>query len=125
VLLLTGTKDAGSVTDSLASANIPALVLSAILLAGAGAADNVSSVFRSTMLQAAAPDHMRGRVQGVFVVVVTGGPRVGDAYIGLIAATTLLWLPPLLGGVLIIGLVLLLVQTHRRFHDYDALHPTP
>jgi len=68
---------------------------------------------------------MRGRTQGVFIVVVTGGPRLGDGYIGLVAATTLLWLPSLLGGVLVVGLVFLLVQTHRSFKHYDALSPTP
>ena len=39
-------------------------------LAAAGAADEVSAVFRSTILQAAAPDDMRGRLQGIFFVVV-------------------------------------------------------
>jgi MFS family permease len=125
VLLLTGTRAGGSITDSVTNANVLALVVSSILLAGAGGADNISAVFRSTILQSAVPDHMRGRTQGVFIVVVTGGPRLGDAYVGLVAATTLLWLPSLLGGLIIIGLVLLLVQTHRSFRHYDALSPTP
>lgn len=107
------------------TANLPALVVASVLLAGAGGADNISAVFRSTMLQSAVPDSMRGRMQGVFIVVVTGGPRVGDAYIGLVASTTLIWLPSLLGGVLIIGIVFLLVQTHAGFKHYDALNPTP
>ena len=100
------------------------IVLAAVLLAGAGAADNVSAIFRSTMLQTAAPDSMRGRLQGVFIVVVTGGPRVGDLYAGVLAATGLLFLPPLAGGVVIIGLVALLVR-RRGFLAYDARHPTP
>jgi len=118
VLLLTGNRED-------APLNIAALAASCVVLAGAGGADQVSAVFRSTMLQAAAPDNMRGRVQGVFIVVVTGGPRVGDAYVGLVAATALLWLPSLLGGVLIIALVYLLVRHYRSFHDYDALNPVP
>jgi MFS family permease len=100
------------------------VVLAAVLLAGAGAADNVSSIFRGTILQTAAPDAMRGRLQGVFIVVVTGGPRVGDLYAGLLAATGLVFLPPLAGGVLIIVLVALLVR-RRGFLAYDARHPTP
>ena len=118
VLLLTGNRED-------APLNIAALVASCVVLAGAGGADQVSAVFRSTMLQAAAPDNMRGRVQGVFIVVVTGGPRVGDAYVGLVAATALLWLPSLLGGVLIIALVFLLVRHYRSFYNYDALNPVP
>ena len=123
VLLLTGTREHPSA--SLATANLAALIVACVLLAGAGAADQISAVFRGTMLQSAAPDNMRGRVQGVFIVVVTGGPRLGDAYVGLVAATTLLWLPSLLGGVLIIALVFLLVRHYRGFHDYDALNPVP
>ncbi|MBD3783141.1 MAG: MFS transporter, partial [Micrococcales bacterium] len=46
-----------------------ALVAALAAMAFAGAADSVSSVFRTTILQSAAPDRMRGRLQGVFVVV--------------------------------------------------------
>ncbi|MEO6145213.1 MAG: MFS transporter, partial [Dermatophilaceae bacterium] len=54
-----------------------ALWVGALFLACAGAADSVSAVFRTTILQAATPDHLRGRLQGVFIVVVAGGPRLG------------------------------------------------
>ncbi|MCU1474705.1 MFS transporter [Amnibacterium sp.] len=98
--------------------------IGAVLLAGAGAADNVSSIFRSTILQAAAPDDVRGRLQGVFIVVVTGGPRVGDFVTGLIAKTDQLWLPPVAGGLLVMALVAVLVR-RRGFLRYDAAAPTP
>ena len=125
VLLPLGSSASGSITDSFASANMPALILASIALAGAGGADNISSVFRTSMMQSAVPDSMRGRTQGLFVVVVTGGPRIGDAWVGLIAATTLLWLPSLLGGLIIMSLVFLIVATNRSFRDYDALDPQP
>src|SRR4051812_2129695 len=96
-----------------------------LLLAAAGAADNVSAVFRSTMLQAAVPDEFRGRLQGVFIVVVTGGPRLGDLYAGVLATLTLLWLPPVLGGALLAVIVAAMVRRSRSFRDYDALTPTP
>ena len=54
-------------------------------MAFAGAADAVSAVFRTTILQAAAPDQMRGRLQGVFIVVVAGGPRLGELLGGTVA----------------------------------------
>ncbi|BDZ47632.1 MFS transporter [Naasia aerilata] len=101
------------------------LVLAGLLLAAAGAADNVSAVYRSTMLQAAVPDVYRGRLQGVFIVVVTGGPRIGDLYVGLTASLGLLWLPPVAGGVLILVLVALLVARSRSFRSYDSLAPQP
>jgi MFS family permease len=63
------------------------LWLAVALLAGAGAADLVSAVYRQTILQLTAPDQMRGRLQGVFIVVVAGGPRLGDLRAGAAAAT--------------------------------------
>ena len=63
-----------------------ALWLVVLLLAVAGAADLVSAVYRQTILQTYAPDEMRGRLQGVFIVVVAGGPRLGDVRAGASAA---------------------------------------
>ena len=62
-----------------------ALWLVVVLLAVAGAADLVSAVYRQTILQTYAPDEMRGRLQGVFIVVVAGGPRLGDLRAGATA----------------------------------------
>jgi len=101
------------------------IVLAAVALAVSGAADNVSAIYRSTMMQAAVPDAMRGRLQGIFVVVVAGGPRVGALYAGTLATLTALWAPPLFGGIVILGLVGLFVRLSPRFRDYDALHPVP
>ncbi|MEV0581496.1 MFS transporter [Nonomuraea sp. NPDC050310] len=51
-------------------------------MAVGGVADMVSSVWRQSILQLYAPDEMRGRMQGVFMVVVAGGPRLGDLRAG-------------------------------------------
>jgi hypothetical protein len=96
-----------------------------VVLAGAGAADNISSIFRQTILQSAVPDIMRGRLQGVFTVVVTGGPRVGDLFVGVVAAIGALWLPPLLGGVAIVVIIATMLRVQRTFRFYDAANPTP
>jgi MFS family permease len=112
----------GRPSETFSSGILPALALCALSLAVAGGADNVSSVFRGTILQAAAPDGMRGRLQGIFIVVVTGGPRVGDLYAGLVVAAGFAY-PPLIGGVLIIALVALLLRLVPSFRRYDALHP--
>lgn len=111
--------------SSIENANVTALVLAAIMMAGTGASDNVSAIFRSTMMQTAVPDNMRGRLQGIFTVVVAGGPRVGDFYVGAMAVVTALWFPPLLGGVLIIALIALCLRLTPSFRSYDALAPTP
>ncbi|MFI7577512.1 MFS transporter [Micromonospora sp. NPDC049497] len=62
------------------------LWLMVLLLAVAGAADLVSAVLRQSMLLVYAPDRMRGRLQGVNIVVVAGGPRLGDLRAGAMAA---------------------------------------
>ncbi|MEV7767015.1 MFS transporter [Microbacterium sp. NPDC086615] len=106
-------------------AAVALIVLAAVTLAVSGAADNVSAIYRSTMMQAAVPDAMRGRLQGIFIVVVAGGPRVGALYAGTLATLTALWVPPLFGGILILALVGTLVRFSPRFRQYDALDPQP
>lgn len=61
----------------------------------------------------------------MFTVVVTGGPRVGDIYVGIIAAIGAIWLPPLIGGLLIILLLVFLTRLQRGFLRYDSVAPTP
>ncbi|GGX88271.1 MFS transporter [Streptomyces minutiscleroticus] len=58
------------------------LWIAVAFLAAAGVADMVSMVFRGAILLSAATDEMRGRMQGVFTVVVAGGPRLADVLHG-------------------------------------------
>ncbi|WP_067198750.1 MFS transporter [Microbacterium sp. XT11] len=122
LVLLIGWLDGGA-TES--SPNLGLIVAACVALALSGAADNVSSIYRNTMMQAAVPDTMRGRLQGVFIIVVAGGPRVGALYAGTLATVTALWFPPLLGGFLVVALVALLATRHPRFRAYDAENPEP
>ena len=102
-----------------------ALWLGAACLACAGAADSVSSVFRNTILQAATPDHLRGRLQGVFIVVVAGGPRLGDLVAGTGAAAYGEAFAAVAGGIACVVAVGALSASQRGFLRYDARHPTP
>jgi MFS family permease len=61
------------------------LPLALVLLAVAGWADVVSAVFRNTIIQFAGPESMRGRLMGVQMAVVAGGPRLGDLEAGAVA----------------------------------------
>jgi MFS family permease len=71
-------------------------------LAIGGAADMVSSAFRQSILQEAASDELRGRLQGVFTVVVAGGPRLADALHGAAAAAAGTAVAATGGGVLVV-----------------------
>ena len=95
-----------------------ALWLVVALLAVAGAADLVSGVFRQTILQVFAPDEMRGRLQGVFIVVVAGGPRLGDVRAGATAAVVgaeASWVGGGVACVVVVAVVAALSPTLRRY----------
>jgi MFS family permease len=104
---------------------VGSLWLAVILLGIAGAADSISSAFRNTVLQVAAPDELRGRLQGVFIVVVAGGPRAGDFLVGSVGEATSERLALVLGGLACIVGVLVAVAVQRSFLRYDARNPTP
>ena len=62
------------------------LWIAMVLLAVAGAADVVSAVFRGAILQRRIPEELRGRISGIHIAVVTGGPRLGDMEAGAVAS---------------------------------------
>ncbi|MCX4525735.1 MULTISPECIES: MFS transporter [unclassified Streptomyces] len=99
------------------------LWLGLFFLALAGWADTISMVFRSTMMQAATPDEMRGRLQGVFIVVVAGGPRLGDFLAGTTADLTSPAVAITGGGLGCVLVLLLLALRWRDFARYDARSP--
>ena len=107
---------------------VGSLWLMVLLLAVAGAADLVSAVYRQTILQTYAPDEMRGRMQGVFIVVVAGGPRLGDLRAGATAAAfgvTVSWVGGALAAAALVSLALLVpafaATTPTRFRPPDTL----
>ncbi|MEU8797820.1 hypothetical protein [Spirillospora sp. NPDC048819] len=96
-----------------------------VLLAVGGAADLVSAVFRQSMLQTYAPDEMRGRLQGVFTVVVAGGPRLGDVRAGAtasVAGATASWVG---GGLACAVLVIIAAFTVPALLRYDTRTAEP
>lgn len=101
------------------------LPLALLFLTIAGAADNVSAIFRTTIMQAATPDEYRGRLQGIFTVVVAGGPRLGDVEAGAVAAVAGEAFSVISGGVICVVLALGLGRAMPSFWKYDARHPIP
>jgi Transmembrane secretion effector len=99
------------------------LWLGLLMLAVAGAADTVSAVYRSTILQVATPPGMQGRLQGMFIVVVTGGPRLGDLESGAVAAAFSPRVALVSGGLACVAGIGLLALVVPAFVRYDARHP--
>jgi MFS family permease len=96
------------------------LWLAVLCLAVAGAGDLVSSVYRSSMLQTVATDEMRGRMQGVFIVVVAGGPRLADLWHGPAAAGFGPGLAATVGGIAVVVVALVVVARYPAFWRYRA-----
>lgn len=99
------------------------LAVAFTLLAIGGAADMASAAFRNTILLSAADDAVRGRLQGVFIVVVAGGPRIADALHGYVATGVgTAWTIAGGGLAVVIGIVLvsLLVPVFYRYEVTPA-----
>jgi predicted MFS family arabinose efflux permease len=86
------------------------LPLALVLLAAAGCADVISAVFRSTIIQLAVPDALRGRLAGLQIAVVTGGPRIGDLEAGAVATAFGTTVSVVSGGLACIAGALLLAR---------------
>jgi membrane protein YdbS with pleckstrin-like domain len=70
------------------------------------------------MLQQVATDEMRGRLQGVYIVVVAGGPRLGDVAHGFAAAAMGTAVAAAGGGVLVVAGMVIAVVAFPAFVRY-------
>ncbi|WP_336029973.1 MFS transporter [Geodermatophilus sp. FMUSA9-8] len=98
----------------------PSLWLAVLCLAVAGAGDMVSAVLRSSMLQTAAPDEMRGRMQGVFIVVVACGPRLGDLRAGAMASAAGVSVAMVSGGIVTVVAMVVVALAVPSFLHFRA-----
>lgn len=100
------------------------LTLAVLALVVGGAADMVSAAFRTSMLQTAAADAVRGRLQGVFTVVVVGGPRIADVLHGTAAVSVGTAVAAGGGGALVVVLTVaavLLVPSFVRYRVSEVV----
>ncbi|WP_081240448.1 MFS transporter [Streptomyces viridosporus] len=94
------------------------LWLAVAFLAVAGIADMVSMVFRGAILLSAATDEMRGRMQGVFTVVVAGGPRLADVLHGTAGSAFGPRTAVAGGGILVVVVMLALAAAMPALRRY-------
>ncbi|WAU81720.1 MFS transporter [Streptomyces sp. Qhu-G9] len=87
-------------------------------LAAAGVADMVSMVFRGAILLSAVTDELRGRMQGVFTVVVAGGPRLADVLHGTAGSALGPRTAVVGGGLLVVLSMLVLAVTMPALRCY-------
>lgn len=101
-----------------------AFLLSLACLAVAGAADMFSAIFRATIVQLGTPDELRGRVTSIHVLVVTGGPRLGDIESALLAALVGPQVAIVIGGVACLAGVAALARWLPEFSHFSLPRPT-
>ena len=83
----------------------------------------MSAILRSTILLAATPDEMRGRLSGIELAQVAGAPAIGNVEAGLVASLVDVRFSIVSGGVLCILGTVALALALPAFVHYDARHP--
>ncbi|HKD32451.1 MAG TPA: MFS transporter [Gaiellaceae bacterium] len=96
------------------------LWLALLLLAAAGAADNVSAVLRGTILWTVSPDEVRGRVSGIEFAQVAATPAIGNVEAGVLAELTSLRFSIVSGGLACVAGTVLIAFALPAFIHYDA-----
>jgi MFS family permease len=96
----------------------------------AGVADVLAVVFRSTVLQTATPDHLRGRTGAAEFVVGAGAPQLGNFRAGVLGSLTSPGTSAVVGGVsTLVGAAVLAVSLpalrHYRIDEAPAVVPAP
>ncbi|WP_309224258.1 MFS transporter [Propioniciclava sp. MC1683] len=94
------------------------LGLAVAMLVVGGAADMSSAAFRQSLLLGATDDAVRGRLQGVFIVVVAGGPRIADILHGGAAEVVGPAVATAGGGVLVLVGIAVVALLYPRFHRF-------
>ena len=106
------------------SASTVAFVFALVFLAIAGAADVLSAVFRSTIVQLATPDELRGRISSLYMMVVTSGPRLGDIEAAAAASVIGAQLSALSGGVLCLLGVFVVARLYPELAAHEKAKQT-
>lgn len=96
------------------------LPIGLVFLALAGASDAISSVFRAAIIQLSTPDHLRGRLSGLKIAAVGGGPRLGDAEAGFVAERFTPSIAAWSGGLAAAIGALIIAKTLPDFYNWVA-----
>jgi MFS family permease len=96
------------------------LWLGLLLLAVAGAADDISAVFRSVIMLSATPEALRGRLTGIEFMQVASAPTLGNVEAGVVASLTSLRFSIVSGGILTVVGSVVVSLLFPALTRYDA-----
>jgi MFS family permease len=94
--------------------------LSYLLFALTGAGDTVSTVIRGTLRQMMTPDHLRGRMIGVNLIFVMGGPQLGELEAGAVGAVFGVPFAIITGGLATILLTAWVAWKYPQLRTYTS-----
>jgi len=97
------------------------LSLAFLFIAGAG--DAVSTIIRNTMRQLITPNHLRGRMVAVNMIFFMGGPQLGEAEAGFLAALSGAPFSVVIGGMdtlLATTLISILIPSLRKYQGEEV-----
>jgi len=106
---------------------VDGLVLTLGFLVVAGVADVLAVVFRTSVIQLAVPDHLRGRTSAAEFVVGAGAPQLGNFRAGVLGSATTAGASAAIGGLTsLVGAALIAVflPALRRYRPADEPDPT-
>ena len=106
---------------------VDGLVLTLGFLVVAGVADVLAVVFRTSVIQLAVPDHLRGRTNAAEFVVGAGAPQLGNFRAGVLGSATTAGASAAIGGLTsLVGAALIAVflPALRRYRPADEPDPT-
>ena len=96
----------------------PNLTVAVVCLAGAGAADMLSGLFRMTIWNETIPVRLRGRLAGVEMISYMTGPLLGNARAGWMASLQSVRFSIVAGGSICVAGVLLCIPLLPSFWRY-------
>jgi MFS family permease len=110
--------------NTIAGLSLHSFVLTLLWLAVAGWADIISAVFRGTILLQVTPDRLLGRVNALNLMVVAGGPRLGDVEAGFVAQAFGAGPSMVIGGLACLAGTAVVGTRFRALRDYTSAKGT-
>ncbi len=101
----------------------PQAILPLLPATTAGAADQVSAIFRSTIVSVLTPDHLRGRLGGIEFAQVASTPALGNLEAGLVASLVSVRFSIVSGGLACLVGTVVVALAFPALLRYDARRP--
>jgi MFS family permease len=98
-------------------------LLSMFIYMAVGAADQISVVMRSTLVQLESPDELRGRVASVNGLFIGASNQMGAAESGVLAAITSATFAVVFGGAACLGVLGLVTAGMGKLRSYEIPEP--